>query len=147
MRCEWRRTGSESKITHPLHHPLGFPASPTLEARLGNPATTTSPSIPATRTFPPVICLSALKQVSAGTEPRSVGFSYVQGSGDDHELVSICFEWFSFCLDLYLVLKDSRRIFLVTSSKTPFCFPFGAAGTSHMRLMRSVPSQSRGRGR
>ncbi|KAH9889398.1 initiator tRNA phosphoribosyl transferase [Cubamyces lactineus] len=34
----------------------------------------------------PVICVSASKQVKDGMERRSNGFSYVQGSGDDHEL-------------------------------------------------------------
>ncbi|KAI0645167.1 initiator tRNA phosphoribosyl transferase [Trametes meyenii] len=34
----------------------------------------------------PVICLSASKQVHEGVERRAHGFSYVQGSGDDHEL-------------------------------------------------------------
>ncbi|KAJ8473864.1 hypothetical protein ONZ51_g7596 [Trametes cubensis] len=34
----------------------------------------------------PVICVSASKQVNEGMERRSNGFSYVQGSGDDHEL-------------------------------------------------------------
>jgi len=70
------------------------------------PATTTFPSIPDMRTFLPVICLSASKQVQAGTERRSVGFSYVQGSGDDHELwsmVSICSSSSHLCLDLYLL--------------------------------------------
>jgi len=66
-----------SNLSHPLR-PIWI-----------TPATTTFPSIPDTRTFLPVIYLSASKQVQAGTERRSVGFSYVQGSGDDHELWSI----------------------------------------------------------
>ncbi|KAI0690919.1 initiator tRNA phosphoribosyl transferase [Cerioporus squamosus] len=52
---------------------------------------------PATSVFPvlrpldklqysPIVCVSASKQVSEGVERRSHGFSYVQGSGDDHEL-------------------------------------------------------------
>ena len=36
--------------------------------------------------FLPVICVSASRAVDAGTERRMGGFSYVQGSGDDHEL-------------------------------------------------------------
>ncbi|TFK28600.1 initiator tRNA phosphoribosyl transferase [Coprinopsis marcescibilis] len=36
--------------------------------------------------FLPVICVSASKQVQEGVERRLGGFSYVQGSGDDHEL-------------------------------------------------------------
>ncbi|KAL0955703.1 hypothetical protein HGRIS_001923 [Hohenbuehelia grisea] len=34
----------------------------------------------------PVICVSASKQIDEAFERRSSGFSYVQGSGDDHEL-------------------------------------------------------------
>lgn len=36
--------------------------------------------------YSPIICVSASKQVGEGLERRSHGFSYVQGSGDDHEL-------------------------------------------------------------
>ncbi|TEB38143.1 initiator tRNA phosphoribosyl transferase [Coprinellus micaceus] len=39
-----------------------------------------------TRRHLPVICVSASKQVHDGTERRTGGFSYIQGSGDDHEL-------------------------------------------------------------
>jgi tRNA A64-2'-O-ribosylphosphate transferase len=54
------------------------------------PATTTFPSLPDNdRTFLPVVCVSASKQVTSGTERRTVGFSYIQGSGDDHELWSM----------------------------------------------------------
>ncbi|OBZ69549.1 Uncharacterized protein C3F10.06c [Grifola frondosa] len=35
--------------------------------------------------FLPIICVSASKQIHEGVERRSNGFSYVQGSGDDHE--------------------------------------------------------------
>ncbi|KAJ3541050.1 hypothetical protein NMY22_g4047 [Coprinellus aureogranulatus] len=38
------------------------------------------------RKYLPVICVSASKQVHDGTERRTGGFSYIQGSGDDHEL-------------------------------------------------------------
>ncbi|KAJ3515773.1 hypothetical protein NMY22_g14359 [Coprinellus aureogranulatus] len=38
------------------------------------------------RKYLPVICVSASKQVQDGTERRIGGFSYIQGSGDDHEL-------------------------------------------------------------
>nr|VWO95737.1 Acyl-homoserine-lactone synthase (EC (Autoinducer synthesis protein) [Ganoderma boninense] len=34
----------------------------------------------------PIICVSASRQVHDGVERRLNGFSYVQGSGDDHEL-------------------------------------------------------------
>ncbi|KAF5317384.1 hypothetical protein D9611_003701 [Ephemerocybe angulata] len=38
------------------------------------------------RKYLPVICVSASKQVHDGAERRTSGFSYIQGSGDDHEL-------------------------------------------------------------
>lgn len=38
------------------------------------------------RPFFPVICVSASRQIHEGLERRQHGFSYVQGSGDDHEL-------------------------------------------------------------
>ncbi|KAI0359563.1 initiator tRNA phosphoribosyl transferase [Trametes cingulata] len=52
------------------------------------PSTSLFPQLPAKKdmTYLPVICLSASKQVEEGVERRSHGFSYVQGSGDDHEL-------------------------------------------------------------
>ncbi|KAF7793494.1 hypothetical protein EIP86_004606 [Pleurotus ostreatoroseus] len=52
------------------------------------PATSAFPHIPPPeeRTFFPVVCVSASKQLEEGLERRSHGFSYVQGSGDDHEL-------------------------------------------------------------
>jgi len=39
--------------------------------------------------FIQIICVSASKRVVQGVERRPNGFSYVQGSGDDHELWSI----------------------------------------------------------
>ncbi|KAF4598796.1 hypothetical protein EYR38_007204 [Pleurotus pulmonarius] len=52
------------------------------------PSTSTFPSLPPLepRAFCPVICISASKQISDAIERRGGGFSYVQGSGDDHEL-------------------------------------------------------------
>ncbi|GJE90947.1 initiator tRNA phosphoribosyl transferase [Phanerochaete sordida] len=52
------------------------------------PSTSSYPHIPPTsdRTFYPVICVSASKHIEEGLERRSKGFSYIQGSGDDHEL-------------------------------------------------------------
>ncbi|KAI0343279.1 initiator tRNA phosphoribosyl transferase [Trametopsis cervina] len=54
------------------------------------PASSSWPRIPPPedRTFYPIICVSASKQVQEGVERRSNGYSYVQGSGDDHELWS-----------------------------------------------------------
>jgi tRNA A64-2'-O-ribosylphosphate transferase len=37
-------------------------------------------------TFHPIICVSASQHVAEGVERRGAGISYVQGSGDDHEL-------------------------------------------------------------
>lgn len=34
----------------------------------------------------PIVCVSASQKIHDGVERRSLGFSYVQGSGDDHEL-------------------------------------------------------------
>ncbi|KAF9494201.1 initiator tRNA phosphoribosyl transferase, partial [Pleurotus eryngii] len=52
------------------------------------PSTSMFPSLPpsGSRTFCPILCISASKQISDAIERRGGGFSYVQGSGDDHEL-------------------------------------------------------------
>ncbi|TBU58239.1 initiator tRNA phosphoribosyl transferase [Dichomitus squalens] len=52
------------------------------------PATSVFPRLPAlgNAEYLPIICVSASKQVHEGIERRLNGFSYVQGSGDDHEL-------------------------------------------------------------
>ena len=54
------------------------------------PTTATFPKLcsdPATiRSFIPIVCVSASKRVIQGVERRPNGFTYVQGSGDDHEL-------------------------------------------------------------
>ncbi|KAJ7496746.1 initiator tRNA phosphoribosyl transferase [Mycena latifolia] len=52
------------------------------------PASSGFPVFPAKkdRTFVPILCLSASRQVQVGVERRSGGFAYIQGSGDDHEL-------------------------------------------------------------
>ncbi|KAJ7503115.1 initiator tRNA phosphoribosyl transferase [Mycena galericulata] len=51
------------------------------------PASSSFPVLPTKdRTFVPIICVSASRQVHEGVERRSSGFAYVQGSGDDHEL-------------------------------------------------------------
>ncbi|KAF9029360.1 initiator tRNA phosphoribosyl transferase [Hymenopellis radicata] len=48
------------------------------------PATSNFPDVDALSCFP-IICVSASKQISDGLERRSGGFSYIQGSADDHE--------------------------------------------------------------
>ncbi|KAJ7099453.1 initiator tRNA phosphoribosyl transferase [Mycena belliarum] len=51
------------------------------------PASSSFPVIsPEDRAFVPILCLSASRQVQDGIERRAAGFSYIQGSGDDHEL-------------------------------------------------------------
>ncbi|CAA7265580.1 unnamed protein product [Cyclocybe aegerita] len=54
------------------------------------PASSAFPRFPDVRAgqreFLPVVCVSASRQVDQGVERRTSGFSYVQGSGDDHEL-------------------------------------------------------------
>ncbi|KAI1791152.1 initiator tRNA phosphoribosyl transferase [Ganoderma leucocontextum] len=52
------------------------------------PATTEFPRLPAPEyaKYLPIVCVSASKQMHDGVERRLNGFSYVQGSGDDHEL-------------------------------------------------------------
>jgi hypothetical protein len=50
------------------------------------PASSRFPYIASDVSFLPVICVSASRAVNTGTERRMEGFSYVQGSGDDHEL-------------------------------------------------------------
>ncbi|KDR76419.1 hypothetical protein GALMADRAFT_140055 [Galerina marginata CBS 339.88] len=54
------------------------------------PTNTTFPTIPISQSgrqvFFPIVCVSASKQIEQGVERRSSGFSYIQGSGDDHEL-------------------------------------------------------------
>lgn len=61
-------------LTHPLR-PLWI-----------TPSTTSFPCLPAKTSFLPILCVSASKQIEEGLERRIGGFSYVQGSGDDHEL-------------------------------------------------------------
>ena len=51
-----------------------------------DPSTTVLPIFLGTQAFIPLICLSASKQVGECLERRKNGFTYVQGSGDDHEL-------------------------------------------------------------
>lgn len=54
------------------------------------PATSTYPDLSSNAlSFYPVVCLSASKQVTDGLERRTAGFTYIQGSGDDHELWSM----------------------------------------------------------
>lgn len=51
-----------------------------------DPSTTVLPSFNGSQPFTPLICLSASKQIKEGLERRQNAFTYVQGSGDDHEL-------------------------------------------------------------
>ncbi|KAH9966288.1 tRNA A64-2'-O-ribosylphosphate transferase [Russula compacta] len=49
------------------------------------PASARFPHVASDASFLPVICVSASRAVDVWTERRTGGFSYVQGSGDDHE--------------------------------------------------------------
>ena len=49
--------------------------------------------------FLPVICVSASKLVEEGGVERRLGYTYVQGSGDDHE------QWSQVCVLLQLLLR------------------------------------------
>jgi len=51
-----------------------------------DPSTMVLPSFSGSQPFVPLVCLSASKQIREGPERRRNGFTYVQGSGDDHEL-------------------------------------------------------------
>ena len=60
--------------------------------------------------YSPIVCVSASKQVGEGVERRSHGFSYVQGSGDDHELWGmVCPPVLRVLLHLLLNLCPSYR--------------------------------------
>jgi tRNA A64-2'-O-ribosylphosphate transferase len=50
------------------------------------PASACFPHVAPDASFFPIICVSASRAVDEGIERRTGGFSYVQGSGDDHEL-------------------------------------------------------------
>ena len=50
------------------------------------PASACFPHVAPDASLLPIICVSASRAVDEGTERRTGGFSYVQGSGDDHEL-------------------------------------------------------------
>ncbi|KAJ7574562.1 tRNA A64-2'-O-ribosylphosphate transferase [Mycena floridula] len=76
--------------------------------------------------FFPVICLSASKKVAEGLMRQSGGFSYVQGSGDDHELWGMGLTPTVFWQNKEALMSSSRselpkmvRRFTVTSQKAP----------------------------
>ncbi|KAF5327747.1 hypothetical protein D9619_004843 [Psilocybe cf. subviscida] len=83
----WAKALAASSFTLPT---LTWPLRPVWIT----PATSTFPRLPSgteldgdtNREFFPIVCVSASKQIDQGVERRSSGFSYVQGSGDDHEL-------------------------------------------------------------
>ncbi|KAF8905037.1 initiator tRNA phosphoribosyl transferase-domain-containing protein [Gymnopilus junonius] len=80
---EWARLLAASSFSLP---PLPYPLRPVWIT----PATTAFPTIPTSESrhggFLPIVCVSASKQIDQGVERRTSGFSYIQGSGDDHEL-------------------------------------------------------------
>ncbi|PFH45595.1 hypothetical protein AMATHDRAFT_158622 [Amanita thiersii Skay4041] len=81
----WARALASSSFDLPT---LAYPLRPLWVY----PSATSFPSLPSTietqaaRGFTPVICVSASKQTLEGTQRRLSGFTYIQGSGDDHEL-------------------------------------------------------------
>lgn len=74
------------------------------------PATSTLPYVDLSPECPfyTVFCLSASKQVGEGVERRTSGFSYVQGSGDDHELWGMGLTPQMFWLHQPRLLQESR---------------------------------------
>ncbi|CAG7850731.1 SubName: Full=Related to 2`-O-ribosyl phosphate transferase RIT1 {ECO:0000313/EMBL:CCA68512.1} [Serendipita indica DSM 11827] len=50
-----------------------------------SPRSSVLPSFGQDPEFYPVICISASKVISDGLERRQAGYTYIQGSGDDHE--------------------------------------------------------------
>jgi tRNA A64-2'-O-ribosylphosphate transferase len=82
--------------------------------------------------FFPLICISASKLVHEGIERRSAGFTYVQGSGDDHESWSqvswiqitsagsnsLCYLLFSFIQGLTPHLYWQNQVRLLSSSRS-----------------------------
>ncbi|KAF9788173.1 initiator tRNA phosphoribosyl transferase [Thelephora terrestris] len=76
---EWAEALAESEYELPL---LAKPVRPIWVDQ----STTVLPTFSGSQGFTPLICLSASKQIEDGLERREHGFTYVQGSGDDHEL-------------------------------------------------------------
>jgi hypothetical protein len=81
--------------------------------------------------FFPIICVSASKQVHDGVERRSGGFSYIQGSADDHELWGMVFTFFPSGLHGIFTRHrltgfDSCTL-LATPRQTPQSQPLGAS--------------------
>ncbi|SJK98159.1 related to tRNA a64-2'-o-ribosylphosphate transferase [Armillaria ostoyae] len=73
------------------------------------PSTSSFPQAGSDPGFYPVICVSASKQVEDGLERRSSGFTYIQGSGDDHE---------AWGMGLVPEMFWSHKAELLTSSQT-----------------------------
>ncbi|KAI8978289.1 initiator tRNA phosphoribosyl transferase [Trametes punicea] len=75
------------------------------------PSTTVFPRLPDRDDLAclPVICVSASRQVEEGLERRSHGFSYVQGSGDDHELWGMGLTPQIFWANKYRLLSSTRE--------------------------------------
>ncbi|KJA22941.1 hypothetical protein HYPSUDRAFT_66691 [Hypholoma sublateritium FD-334 SS-4] len=79
----WARDLANSSFNLPL---LPSPLRPVWITPSTSTFPTFSPKESEPPKFFPVICVSASKQVRQGVERRTGGFSYIQGSGDDHEL-------------------------------------------------------------
>ncbi|EGO00765.1 hypothetical protein SERLA73DRAFT_51306, partial [Serpula lacrymans var. lacrymans S7.3] len=61
------------------------------------------------RKYIPVICLSASKQIFDGMERRAHAFTYIQGSGDDHELWGMGLTPDLFWQNREKILNESRE--------------------------------------
>ncbi|KAF9029346.1 initiator tRNA phosphoribosyl transferase [Hymenopellis radicata] len=102
------------------------------------PATSNFPHVDLSSCFP-IICVSASKQISEGLERRSSGFSYIQGSADDHEAwgMGLTPDLFWRFRDELLITPRSRLPDLISTLIT----------TSATRLGRQATSISKSGGR
>jgi Rit1 N-terminal domain len=104
------------------------------------PASARFPCIAPDASFLPVICVSASRAVDAGTERRMEGFSYVQGSGDDHELwgqvryltlsLSTCMMMLLGCCLFYYIVGPNATAVLGTSHRIIGVLARGPRGCS-----------------
>ncbi|KAF8627519.1 hypothetical protein AX15_004394 [Amanita polypyramis BW_CC] len=87
----WARALAESSFDLPLLlKPLRpfwiTPSTSTFPLVMTSASTDEGTNNDSVSPFLPVVCVSASKQLLEGLERRSGGYTYIQGSGDDHEL-------------------------------------------------------------
>ncbi|KAF9029342.1 initiator tRNA phosphoribosyl transferase [Hymenopellis radicata] len=99
------------------------------------PATSNFPVVDALSCFP-IICVSASKQISEGLERRSSGFSYIQGSADDHEAwgMGLTPDLFWRFRDELLITPRSRLPDLISTLITTSATRLGRQATSISKL-------------